>query len=87
TDADGYTTEYTYNALDLVRSINYNGNKKAVYRYIHIKGRIEILPLSTCRYNATGNLTAMMKLLSIATFKVREICCSSRTSPDITRKM
>ena len=28
TDADGYTTEYTYNCLDLVISINYNDAKE-----------------------------------------------------------
>lgn len=33
TDPDGYTTEYTYNALDLVTSINYNDAKEVSYRY------------------------------------------------------
>jgi len=33
TDPDGYTTEYTYNALDLVTSINYNNAKEVSYRY------------------------------------------------------
>ena len=33
TDADGHTTEYTYDSLDLVRSINYNGEKSVLYRY------------------------------------------------------
>ena len=32
-DADGYTTEYTYNALDLVTHINYNGGKQVDYVY------------------------------------------------------
>ena len=33
TDPDGYTTEYTYNALDLVTKINYNDAKEVSYRY------------------------------------------------------
>ena len=33
TDPDGYTTEYTYNALDLETSINYNNTKEVSYRY------------------------------------------------------
>ena len=33
TDADGYTTTYTYNALDLVTHINYNGGKYMDYVY------------------------------------------------------
>lgn len=33
TDADGHTTEYTYDSLDLVKSINYNGEKSVSYRY------------------------------------------------------
>lgn len=33
TDADGYTTEYTYNYLDLVTFINYNDAKKVSYRH------------------------------------------------------
>lgn len=33
TDADGYVTEYSYTALDLVQSINYNGGKAVSYQY------------------------------------------------------
>ena len=33
TDTDGYTTECTYNCLDLVTSINYNDAKEVNYRY------------------------------------------------------
>ena len=33
TDPDRYTTEYTYNALDLVTKINYNDAKEVSYRY------------------------------------------------------
>ena len=33
TDADGYTTEYTYNGVDLVTKINYNDAKQVSYRY------------------------------------------------------
>lgn len=33
TDADGYVTQYSYTALDLVRSINYNGCKEVLYSY------------------------------------------------------
>ena len=33
TDADGYVTQYSYTALDLVRSINYNGGKEVLYSY------------------------------------------------------
>ena len=29
----GYTTEYTYNCLDLVTSVNYNDAKEVSYRY------------------------------------------------------
>ena len=32
-DPDGYVTEYSYTALDLVRSIDYNGAKQATYQY------------------------------------------------------
>ena len=30
TDADGYVTQYSYTALDLVQKINYNGAKEAL---------------------------------------------------------
>ena len=33
TDADGYVTQYSYTALDLVKKINYNGAKEASYQY------------------------------------------------------
>ena len=33
TDGDGYVTEYSYNSLDLVASINYNGAKEVNYQY------------------------------------------------------
>lgn len=33
TDADGYVTEYSYNPLDLVTHINYNGGKEVSYAY------------------------------------------------------
>ena len=33
TDADGYVTEYTYNALGMVTHINYNGGKEVSYQY------------------------------------------------------
>ena len=33
TDADGYVTQYSYTALDLVKKINYNGAKEVSYQY------------------------------------------------------
>lgn len=33
TDADGYVTQYSYTALDLVQKINYNGAKEVSYQY------------------------------------------------------
>ena len=33
TDADRFTTEYTYNRLDMVTHINYNGGKQVYYAY------------------------------------------------------
>ena len=33
TDGDGYVTEYSYNSLDLVSHINYNGTKEVSYQY------------------------------------------------------
>ena len=33
TDGDGYVTQYSYSALDLVSTINYNGTKEVTYQY------------------------------------------------------
>lgn len=33
TDADGYVTQYSYTALDLVKKINYNGAREVSYQY------------------------------------------------------
>lgn len=42
TDADSYVTKYTYNALDFVTQINYNGGKQVSYRYNKVGELVEI---------------------------------------------
>ena len=43
TDADGYVTQYSYTALDLVKKINYNGAKEASYQYNKVGELVQML--------------------------------------------
>ena len=49
-DADGYETKYTYNALDFVTQINYNGGKQASYRYNKVGELVEMEDLPQSSY-------------------------------------
>lgn len=42
TDGDGYVTEYTYNSLDLVSHISYNGAKEVTYQYNKVGELVKI---------------------------------------------
>ena len=62
TDGDGYVTEYSYNSLDLVSHINYNGTKEVTYQYNNLGELVKMddwLGTTAFEVDLLGRLTQM----------------------------